>query len=155
MSKPPRKGNDVYNQWNNNLKRNGENKNKQMIKYRQTIFLELDRYPKKCGECPMFTMMPYRCHNERGMEGHCGLGYMSNDDMRDFDGKVLFAKCNMKNNPNVVIKGGNHSLGSLYVMIKKEKAEPLSSAFSSKDYRLSLCFNPHPFLGDTKRITCT
>lgn len=35
-----------------------------MVKYRQIILLELKRYPENCRECPMFTMMPYQCHNE-------------------------------------------------------------------------------------------
>lgn len=74
-----------------------------MIKYRQIIILELERYPEKCCECPMFATTPYQCHNERGMEGNCGLGYMSNCDMRDFSGSTLFDKCDIKNNPNVTI----------------------------------------------------
>lgn len=75
-----------------------------MIKHRQTIFLELGRYPERCDECPMFMMTSYQCHNECGMESHCGLGYMSNDDMRDFYGETLFTKCDIKNNPNISIK---------------------------------------------------
>ena len=77
-----------------------------MIKYRQIILLELERYPKKCRECPMFTMMPYQRHNERGTEGGCRLGYMDGNDMRDFYGDILFTKCDIKNNPNVTIKQG-------------------------------------------------
>ena len=75
-----------------------------MIKYRQTILLELERYPENCRECPMFTMIPYQCHNERGMEGSCRLGYMDGYDMRDFHGYALFAKCNIKKDPNVTIE---------------------------------------------------
>lgn len=75
-----------------------------MIKCRQLILLELERYPEKCSECPMFTMAPYQCHNERGMEGNCRLGYMSNCDTRDFSGSILFTKCNIKNDPNVFIR---------------------------------------------------
>lgn len=75
-----------------------------MIKYRQTILLELERYPERCNECPMFATTPYQCHNERGMEAVCLLGYMDNDDMRDFYGNILFAKCGIKNDPNVTIK---------------------------------------------------
>lgn len=74
-----------------------------MIKHKHIIFLELERYPEKCEECPMFCKTPYQCHNERGMEAGCRLGYMDNYDMRDFYGRTLFDKCDIKNNPNVSI----------------------------------------------------
>ena len=64
-----------------------------MIKYRETILLELERYPEKC--------------NERGMEARCLLGYMDNEDMRDYSGAELFAKCGIKSNPNVSIRKEN------------------------------------------------
>lgn len=75
-----------------------------MIKYRQTILLELEQYPEKCDECPMFYKSPYICHNERGIEAGCRLGYMDDEDMRDFYGSTLFFKCGIKNNPNVSIR---------------------------------------------------
>lgn len=74
-----------------------------MIKHRHIIFLELERHPENCEECPMFCKTPYQCHNERGMEAGCRLGYMDNYDMRDFYGRTLFDKCDIKNNPNVSI----------------------------------------------------
>lgn len=74
-----------------------------MIKHKKRIILELERYPKKCSECPMFRTNRYECHNERGIEGHCDLGYMDGYDMRDFDGWCMFKTCNIKNNPNVTI----------------------------------------------------
>lgn len=74
-----------------------------MIKHRQKILLELERYPEKCRECPMFAMIPYQCHNERGREGVCRLGYMGDHDMRDFYGDTLFAECRIKDNPDVTI----------------------------------------------------
>lgn len=91
-----------------------------MIKYRQIIILELERYPKKCRECPMFTMMPYQCHNERGTEGGCRLGYMDGNDMRDFYGDTLFAECNIKKNPNVTIKRGICDSTALSEELKRE-----------------------------------
>ena len=77
-----------------------------MIKYKKRIILELERYPETCKECPMFYTMPYECHNERGVEGRCDLGYMDDCDMRDFDGWCLFHLCDIKNNSDVTI-GGN------------------------------------------------
>lgn len=86
-----------------------------MIKYKQTIFLELERYPEKCDECPMFYKTPYQCHNERGLEAGCRLGYMDDCDMRDFYGRELFAKCDIQNNPKVSIrKEDNNNARYLY-----------------------------------------
>lgn len=48
------------------------------------------RYPVNCKECPMFSQVPYTCHNERGYEARCMMGYMENKDMRDFTGETLF-----------------------------------------------------------------
>lgn len=55
-----------------------------MIKYKKLIALELEKYPAKCNDCPMFYTTRYQCHNECGIEGHCELGYMDGYDMRDF-----------------------------------------------------------------------
>lgn len=80
-----------------------------MIKYKNTISFEIERYPEYCKECPMFREKPYQCHNERGMEAGCILGYMDQYDMRDFYGDVLFDKCGIKENPNVsIIKENNN-----------------------------------------------
>lgn len=81
-----------------------------MIKFKMRTILELERYPKICKECPMFTMTPYQCHNERGMEGGCILGYMDNHDMRDFDGWCLFKGCNIQSNPDVTIMKSERTL---------------------------------------------
>ena len=75
-----------------------------MIKYKSILLYEFERYPEKCCECPMFVRIPYQCHNKRGIEGGCRLGYMGDDDMRDFYGETLFAKCHIKNNSNVSIR---------------------------------------------------
>ena len=61
----------------------------------------LEHYPNTCGECPAFRQYPYQCHNERGYEGHCKLGYMRGQDMRDFSGRKLHDKCDIRNNENV------------------------------------------------------
>lgn len=72
------------------------------MKYKQRIILEIERYPENCKECPAFYQHPYTCHNERGMEADCRLGYMC-DDMRDFSGDRLYNKCDIRNNPDVAI----------------------------------------------------
>lgn len=77
-----------------------------MIKYKKLIALELEKYPTKCSECPMFYTSRYQCHNESGIEGDCELGYMNGYDMRDFDGWCLFKSCNIKNDPRVKIVEG-------------------------------------------------
>lgn len=77
-----------------------------MIKYKKLIALELEKYPTKCSECPMFHTNRYQCHNESGIEGDCELGYMNGYDMREFDGWCLFKPCNIKNDPRVKIVEG-------------------------------------------------
>ena len=74
-----------------------------MIKYKKLIALELEKYPAKCNDCPMFYTTRYQCHNECGIEGHCELGYMDGYDMRDFYGDELFELCNIKNDSRVRI----------------------------------------------------
>lgn len=74
-----------------------------MIKYKKLIALELEKYPEKCNDCPMFYTTRYQCHNECGIEGHCELGYMNGYDMRDFYGDGLFELCNIKNDSRVRI----------------------------------------------------
>ena len=61
----------------------------------------LEHYPNTCKECPAFRQHPYQCHNERGLEAHCTLGYMRGQDMRDFSGRRLYEKCDIRNNENV------------------------------------------------------
>ena len=71
------------------------------VKFTKQIRYELERYPECCAECPAFYTTEYFCHNERGCEGNCELGYMKHSDMRDFSGRYLFNKCDIKNNSNV------------------------------------------------------
>lgn len=66
-----------------------------MKKDEYTIFVELKRLPKNCADCPMFSLSEYRCHNERGDQGNCKLGYMKGADMRDFTGKSLYSGCRL------------------------------------------------------------
>ena len=74
-----------------------------MIKYKVKVTYELSHYPTHCRECPAFTEHPYQCHNERGMEAGCMLGYMRHHDMRDFSGSTKFRFCGIEHDPNVVI----------------------------------------------------
>ena len=46
------------------------------------VIIKLKEYPNSCGTCPFYSEPEYRCHNERGNEAHCALGYM-HGDMRD------------------------------------------------------------------------
>ena len=68
----------------------------------QTTYV-LEHYPTKCAECPAFRLTPYSCHNERGVEAQCLLGYMGGHDMRDFTGGRLFPGCRIQENPNVTV----------------------------------------------------
>lgn len=72
--------------------------------FKVTSIYEMNRYPKHCRECPCYREKPYTCHNERGYEGHCALGYMRGYDMRDFNSGKKFEGCKMDTNPNVIIK---------------------------------------------------
>lgn len=63
----------------------------------------MSKYPTKCKECPCFSQQPYRCHNERGMEAKCSLGYMHREDMRDFYGNTRFFKCRIEKSRYVII----------------------------------------------------
>lgn len=63
----------------------------------------MKRYPVKCDECPCFSQYPYQCHNERGLEADCSLGYMRHQDTRDFSGKSRFAKCRIESSARVKI----------------------------------------------------
>ena len=39
--------------------------------------------PGTCGGCVFYSEPEYMCHNERGNEAHCSLGFMRGHDMRD------------------------------------------------------------------------
>lgn len=73
------------------------------IKCIKTTFYQMERYPEKCNECPAFKQTPYSCHNERGMQGGCELGYMNRLDTRDFSGSIKIPTCDIENNPRVSI----------------------------------------------------
>ena len=75
-----------------------------MIEHKMATSYTLDRYPEHCSECPAFRQYPYQCHNERGMEGDCMLGYMARSDMRDFSGNRRFEGCRIESDPNVRLK---------------------------------------------------
>lgn len=42
-----------------------------------------NKIPKTCSECENYHEVPYTCHNEKGMESNCKLGFMLGEDMRD------------------------------------------------------------------------
>lgn len=48
-----------------------------------TVAVTLKELPKSCDSCPFYSERPYTCHNERGDEAHCALGYFRGTDMRD------------------------------------------------------------------------
>ena len=48
-----------------------------------SVEIKIKEIPKSCSECKFLEIREYRCHNERGDESHCLLGYMSGKDMRD------------------------------------------------------------------------
>jgi hypothetical protein len=63
-----------------------------------TVAVTLKELPTKCGECKFYSEGTYTCHNERGKEPHCALGYM-NGDMRDQSYKdSLYFDCRLKDN---------------------------------------------------------
>jgi hypothetical protein len=68
------------------------------------VALEIKEIPKTCGTCPFYRNEDYRCHNERGTEAHCLLGYMVGKDMRDVDFKSTryvherYAGCRIEDN---------------------------------------------------------
>lgn len=35
--------------------------------------------PNTCGECKFYSEPSYQCHNERGTQAHCAMGYMHGD----------------------------------------------------------------------------
>ena len=48
------------------------------------VEIELKEIPTACSKCPFYSNREYRCHNERGTEARCSLGYM-HGDMRDLN----------------------------------------------------------------------
>jgi len=68
-----------------------------------TVLLKLKEIPKTCASCPFYSEPAYTCHNERGNEAHCALGYM-HGDMRDVSfrrGKLegtRYSGCQLENN---------------------------------------------------------
>lgn len=77
-----------------------------MINHTIRTIIEMERYPRFCKECPAFHTHPYTCHNERGLEATCTLGYMTGHDMRDFYGDTCFSGCEIETNPDVTITKG-------------------------------------------------
>lgn len=79
------------------------------MKYKKTITYEIEHYPKRCNECPAFRQTPYVCHNERGIEADCELGYMNGSDMRDFYGRVKFSGCCIEDDERVTVIHQNNN----------------------------------------------
>lgn len=52
-----------------------------------SLEIQIKEIPKTCSECKFLQVREYRCHNERGDESSCLLGYMSGKDMRDVNFK--------------------------------------------------------------------
>lgn len=78
-------------------------KNKQKID--AEIKLIVDRYPNYCAECPMYYQEEYICHNERGVEANCKLGYMDGFDTRDWSGNFsVFHNCKAIVDGKMVLK---------------------------------------------------
>lgn len=71
------------------------------MKIKNIVSYQIERYPATCVECPAFSEQPYSCHNERGMEADCALGYMAGHDMRDYSGKFLFPGCKIRHDDRV------------------------------------------------------
>ena len=63
------------------------------------IAIEIPFIPLMCGNCKFYSEVPYTCHNERGTQAKCALGYMDNEDMRErsYDHR-LFEGCKLKDN---------------------------------------------------------
>ena len=53
-----------------------------------SIEIKIKEIPKSCSECKFLKVREYRCHNERGEESYCLLGYMDGKDMRDVNFKT-------------------------------------------------------------------
>lgn len=74
-----------------------------MIKFKKIVSFQIERYPDYCAECPAYFERPYQCHNERGMEGDCALGYMASNDMRDYNSRCLFGGCKIREDDLVTL----------------------------------------------------
>lgn len=80
-----------------------------IINHIMRTIIEMERYPRFCKECPAFRTQLYSCHNERGFEATCALGYMTGHDMRDFQGAIRFSGCKIETNPDVTIMKGENN----------------------------------------------
>ena len=78
-----------------------------MIRCREKISYEIERYPEFCKECPCFYTTQYANMNERGTVAHCKLGYMNRQDTRDFSGTKKFPYCQIESDKRVTrVTGG-------------------------------------------------
>ena len=61
------------------------------------MIMEESTKPRACGVCPFYSEQSYQCHNERGIESYCSLGFMRGTDTRDRSYQnVLFPGCRIK-----------------------------------------------------------
>lgn len=52
--------------------------------------------PIACGKCRFYSSTPYVCHNERGYQANCAMGYMKDRDTRGWDmTSTLFSGCKL------------------------------------------------------------
>lgn len=78
------------------------------------IEIKLKELPTACSKCPFYTEVSYHCHDERGNEAVCALGYMDSCDMRDvsFLSKGLkdkiFVGCGLRD--NIITDNKNESI---------------------------------------------
>lgn len=65
----------------------------------------LSEWPQCCGECPFCYTTNYICHNERGKELKCKLGYTNKFDTRDFPvDRKIFEGCKMRTDGKVSVE---------------------------------------------------
>ena len=102
------------------------------IKFKKQIGYQIERYPTTCKECPAYYETPYVCHNERGWEGHCKLGYFSNCcDMRDYNSNQLHVGCRIKEDPRVAL-------------MPEEAAKPCGFCHANEDGEYDMFAFEHP-----------
>lgn len=59
-------------------------------------YKEKKRKITSCSQCPHYSCVPYRCHNEVGYQTRCALGYMDGEDTRDWNyrlSKKIYEGC--------------------------------------------------------------
>lgn len=79
------------NKLNNNALKNNANFGGQNMK----VTIEMEK-PRTCGDCKFYSISPYSCHNERGYQANCSMGYMKGHDTRDWDMRnMLFDGCKL------------------------------------------------------------